>query len=175
MRKSGKGVALLVGWLALGGLPTPSEAGGVAKVSDSGEFIELSHDAEGRTVVDRLSLYRSGNVRYFSAGVGVEERMADYPPFSLKIVLTAGGKPFLAGASVTIRPAKGGSPLTIPREQVEGPWLFVDLPAGVYEVTAMHGDRAQRLKSVKVEAGKQHVVYLRWNEDPGIPANLPVD
>ena len=40
----------------------------------------------------------------------MEERQAEYPPFSLKLVFTAGGKPYLAGVDVTIKPAKGERP-----------------------------------------------------------------
>lgn len=149
-----------------------AEAGSKVSIGESGDYLELSHESEGRTVVDRLPLHRSGNLRYFSAGIGLEERTAEYPPFSLKLVFTAGGKPFLAGVAVTIQPAKGGSVLTIPREQVEGPWLFVDLPAGIYDVTAIHGDKLQSLKGIKIEPGKQKTVHLRWTEDRGLPANM---
>lgn len=159
---------------AAGGM-CPADAGGKVSIGEAGEYLELSHESEGRTVVDRLPLYRSGSLRYFSAGIGVEERTAEYPPFSLKLVFTAGGKPFLAGVAVTIQPANGGSALTIPRDHVEGPWLFVDLPTGVYDVTAVHGDKPQTLKGIKVESGKQKTVYLRWVEDRGIPANVMLE
>jgi hypothetical protein len=124
-------------------------------------------------VVDTLPLHQKGNIRYFSAGVGLEERMAEYPPFSLKVVFTAGGKPYLSGVSVTIQQITRGTVLTIPNDQVEGPWLFVDLPTGVYDVSAVHHDSRQELKGVKVEAGKQRVIHLRWAEDRGIIGNLP--
>ena len=148
-----------------------AEAGGKVNIAKAGDYLELSHDSEGRLVVDRLPLYRSGKVRYFSAGIGIEERAVQYPPFSLKVVFTAGGKPFLADVAVTIQSAKGAPVLTIPREQVQGPWLFIDLPAGVYDVTATQGAKLQRLKGIKVEPGKQKVAYLRWLEDPGTLAD----
>lgn len=150
-----------------------ADSGAVARIGASGEFLELSHQVDDRTVVDTLPLHRAGAIRYFSAGVGLEERTAEYPPFLLKMVFTAGGKPYLSGVSVTIQPAKGETVLTIPQDQVEGPWLFVDLPAGIYDVTATHRDSKQGLKGVKVEAGKQKVIYLRWAEDRGIAGNLP--
>jgi hypothetical protein len=105
--------------------------------------------------------------------VGLEERAAEYPPFPLKVVFTAGGKPYLSGVSVTIQSAKGGTVLTVPPDQVEGPWLFVDLPAGDYDVMAAHRDNKQGLKGVKVEAGKQKIIHLRWTEDRGIAGGLP--
>lgn len=166
-------VWLFVLWVCVGEGVGLAESGAVARVGPSGESLELSHQVDGRTVVETLPLYRAGTVRYFSAGVGLEERMAEYPPFSLKVVFTAGGKPYLSGVSVTIQPATGGTALTIPQDRVEGPWLFVDLPAGVYDVTATYRDSKQGLKSVKVEAGKQKVIHLRWTEDRGIAGSLP--
>lgn len=171
MKRKGLCILACLMGVAMGNL-NRVEAEGVARIADSGEYLELTHEAEGRSTVDRLPLYRSGEIRYFSAGVGFEERLAEYPPFSLKIVFTAGGKPFLAGVSVTIQPAGGGPALTIPREQVEGPWLFVDLPAGTYDVTATHADRVQQLKHIHVERARPKTVHLRWAEDRGLAVNL---
>lgn len=152
-----------------------ADGGAVARIGVSSEFVELSHQIEGRTTVDLLPLHRAGDVRYFSAGIGLEERSAQYPPFSLKLVFTAGGKPFLSGVSVTIQPVKGGAAVTIPPEQVEGPWLFVDLAPGVYEVTAIHRDRKQGQKGFTVVAGKQKTMHLRWPEDRGLAGALPAE
>ena len=74
---------------------------------------------------------------------------------------------------VTITPAKGGAVIAIPREQVEGPWLFVDLPAGIYDVSAMQGDRMQGLKGIKIEPGRQKSVLLRWPEERGAGFKAP--
>src|SRR5262245_21372607 len=154
-------VAVLAAELAVG------EGNPVAKIGPSGDSVDVIQQRDGRAVTNSLPLYRSGNVRYFSAGVGVVERAAEYPVYSLKIVVTAGGKPYLSGVAVTIQPSKGAS-ITIPRDQVEGPWLFVDLSPGQYDVSANNGDQVRHLKGVKIEAGKQKVVYLRWKEDAGI-------
>jgi hypothetical protein len=101
-------------WVCLGEGISLAAGGAVARIGDSGGSVELSQQIDGRTIVDSLPLYRAGSVRYFSAGIGIEERSAEYPPFSLKLVFTAGGKPFLAGVAVTIQPAKGGPPIGIP-------------------------------------------------------------
>ena len=99
-------VLALALWFCVGeGLPR-AEGGSIARIGESGEFLELEHQSSGQVVKDYLPLYRTGAVRYFSVGVGIEERQAVYPPFSLKLVFTAGGKPYLAGVGVTIQPAK---------------------------------------------------------------------
>jgi hypothetical protein len=145
-----------------------SLSGTIAQIGASGEVLELSHQVDGRPVVDTLPLRRAGAIRYFSAGVGLEERAAEYPPFSLKLVFTAGGRPYLSGVSVTIESRKGEPVLTVPPDQVEGPWLFVDLPAGDYAVTATYHDDTQRVRRVRVEEGKQKVIHLRWAEERGM-------
>lgn len=166
------GLVLLLG-LFLASSPVQAEGNSVVKIGRSGEYLELEQNDQ--IIKDYLPLHRTAGARYFSAGVGLEERSASYPPFPLKIVFTAGGKPFLSGVAVTIRPAKGGTAIVIPREHVEGPWLFVDLAVGLYDVTAADGSHVQHLKGIKVEAGKQKVVYLRWMEDHGVAGRVPAE
>ncbi len=149
-----------------------AEGSVVARVGQSGDFLDLEQ-SDGAVVRDYLPLYRAGGIRYFSCGVGLEERQAEYPPFSLKLVFTAGGKPYLTGVDVTIQPAKGEAAIIISRERVEGPWLFVDLPSGTYDISAAHGQHKQALKGIKVVGGKQKTVHLRWAEDTGVTVKVP--
>lgn len=165
--------AVMAVWSAVG--LALAEGSPTVRVSQTGESLEIEQQIDGRVVKNSLPLYRSGEVRYFSAGVGLEERSAEYPSFTLKLIFTAGGKPFLASVDVAIQPAQGGAAITISRDQVEGPWLFVDLPAGTYDIAAAHGDRKQLLKNIKVETGKQKTLYLRWAEDTGVALKAPVD
>lgn len=164
-----KRVAYLLTLFLLAGVgPSPAGEGVTARIGDAGDVLEFHQQVDGTDVQYQLPLYRSGKVRYFSAGVGLEERRASYPLFSLKLVFTAGGRPFLTGVDVTIQPANGGSAIHIGREQVEGPWLFVDLPSGVYDIVAAQGEYRQELTGISVEAGKQRTVHLRWAEDRGV-------
>ena len=165
-------VLALALWCSAGEGLLHAEGGFIARVGQSGEFLELEQ-SNGQVIKDYLPLYRAGGVRYFSVGVGLEERQAQYPPFSLKLVFTAGGKPYLAGVDVTIQPAKGAAAITIPREQVEGPWLFVDLPPGTYDISAAYGEHKQALEGIKVVGGKQKIVHLRWAEDAGPTVKVP--
>jgi hypothetical protein len=165
-------VLALALWLCVGEGFSHAEGSIVARVGQSGDFLDLEQ-SDGAMVRDYLPLYRAGGIRYFSCGVGVEERQAEYPPFSLKLVFTAGGKPYLAGVDVTIQPAKGEAAIIISRERVEGPWLFVDLPSGTYDVSAAHGQHKQALKGVKVVGGKQKTVHLRWADDTGVTVKVP--
>ena len=158
-------IPVLALWSSVCGGVSLADEGSVARVAESGEMLELEYQVNGQVSKDSLPLYRADGVRYFSAGVGIEERTAKYPPFSLKLVFTAGGKPFLSGVGVTIQSAKGGPSINIPPDHVNGPWLFVELPSGTYHLTAIHAGRTQGLKGVTVEEGKMKTLHLRWPEE----------
>jgi hypothetical protein len=142
-------------------------AGSTVRVSESGEELELEYRADGRSYRETIPFYRTGRVRYFSAGVGIEERSADYPPFPLKLAFTAGGKPYVVGVAVTVQSSNGTTIVGIPQDHVTGPWLFLDLPDGSYRIAATMEGRTQHLKDVKIERGKQKTMYVRWPEDRG--------
>jgi hypothetical protein len=152
-----------------------AEGNSTVHVGPTGKFLELQRASGGQVVKDDLPLYQSGNIRYFSAGVGLEERQAEYPPFSLKLIFTAGGKPYLTGVDVTVQLVNGDAAIQIPKEQVEGPWLFVDLPSGTYDIIATYGTQKRSLPAVRVVAGQQRILYLRWAEHAGATATVPAD
>jgi hypothetical protein len=161
------GVRLLAGLSTWVVLITAAIAGPTGRVSQSGEVVELDYEGGGRSYTDTIPLYRVGPVRYFSAGVGIEERSVEYPPFPLKLIFTAGGKPYVAGVSVKVRRDDGPALLTIPSEQISGPWLFLDMPDGSYDIEATMEGQTERLENIKVERGMQKTLYLRWLDDRG--------
>ena len=146
-----------------------SAAGVVTRVLANGEGIELEIPTDIGTQKEVIPLFHSGPIRYFSAGVGQVEREATYPPFSLKLVFTAGGKPFVSGVAVNLRDANGRMVLTVPPEHITGPWLFIDLPDGAYEVTATLGGHRQEAKGIKVTRGQVMTRHVRWAEDRSPP------
>lgn len=166
------GAVLSLGWLLGLAVCGKAAAGGIARVLPSGDGIQIEYQGVEGMQQDIIPLYRAGTVRYFSAGIGLDERGAEYPAFSLKLVFTAGGKPFLTGVTVTIQGPKGTEKIVVPGERVTGPWLFVDVPTGTYDISATQADQTQALKVVKVERGKTTVVHLRWPEDRGIARPL---
>jgi hypothetical protein len=132
-----------------------------ARVLSSGDALELEYDG-GNAQKITIPLHRSGNIRYFSAGVGLEEREAIYPPFALKLVLVAGDKPYLSYVDVTVLNAARETVLSIPKEQVLGPWIFIDLPPGLYEITASWEGKALTQSRVTVTEGASRTVHFRW-------------
>jgi hypothetical protein len=148
-----------------GPLNSVSEAGTVARMTPSGDGIELEYTGEnGTTLKDTIPIHRAGTIRYFSAGMGLEEREAKYPPFPLKLIFVAGPRAYTSQVAVTIADAKGSVVLQVPREQVTGPWLFMDLPAGTYDITADRSDHPQIKQRVEIAAGLVKTVYLRWKD-----------
>ena len=145
--------------------PDPFTQADAATGIPSGDGIELEYTgADGITAQTILPIYHVGAAQYFSAGTGVEERAAQYPPFPLKLVFLAGPKAYITQVAVTIKDTKGALNLLVPGEQVTGPWLFVDLPAGTYDITAIRRDRSEIRQKVEVGAGGTRTVYFRWKE-----------
>ncbi len=148
-----------------GPLQSVTEAATVSRVTPSGDGIELEYtDENGTTLKDTIPIHRAGTIRYFSAGMGLEERKAKYPPFPLKLIFVAGPRAYTSQVAVTIADTKGAVVLQVPREQVTGPWLFVDLPAGTYDITSDRSDHPSIKQRVEIAAGGGKTVYLRWKE-----------
>jgi hypothetical protein len=166
-----KGVGLVVpfllfmiGW-SVGSGPAPgwAEISATSRILPTGDALELTYQANGETWTDLIPLHRAGPVRYFSAGVGMAERAADYPPFPIKLVLTAGGKPYMAHVGVQVTSHDGTITLSIPPDHVTGPWLFLDLPAGTYDLTGTRGTDRPQLRRVTVQPGSSQTLYLRFS------------
>lgn len=171
MNGSGRGTSLFVMALcltltnSLGLVEDRSEAAVVARMTPAGDRLELEFVGEdGITSGDTIPIHRTGDIRYFSAGVGIDERAASYPQFPLKLIFVAGAKAYVSQIAVTITDSKGAMRLHVPAEQVTGPWLFVDLPAGMYTITATRGDQTQVKAHGEVSKGQTKTIYLRWKE-----------
>jgi len=107
-------------------------------------------------------LYEQQGIQYFSGGLGKEERSVSYPPFPLKLIFVQGERAFLAGITVHIAKEDGTPLLSIPGKEVEGPWLFINLPTGTYVIS---GTRSQGLtikKTTTLQPGKSTTVHFRW-------------
>ena len=109
-----------------------------------------------------IPVYQVGNIRFICAGVGLEERQATYPPFPLKLVFAEESGAYVTGVSVTILDSDGKVVLEVPKDQVTGPWLFIDLPPGTYTVTGARDNQTQTQRNVRVEASETREVHLRW-------------
>lgn len=154
---------IAVWWIGSGPGTGSAEVTATSRILSTGDALELTYHADGETWTDLIPLHRAGPVRYFSAGVGMVERVADFPPFPLKLVLTAGGKPYMARVGVEVMSQDGTIQLLIPPDHVTGPWLFLDLPAGTYDLTGTSGKDRPQLRRVTVRPGSSHTLYLRFS------------
>ena len=107
-------------------------------------------------------LYEQGAIQYFSAGLGKEERRLTYPPFPLKLIFVQGERAFLAGVSVHLAKEDGTTILKIPGKEVEGPWLFINMPTGTYIVSGIDSNGTTIEKIISVQTDKPIVVHFRW-------------
>jgi len=107
-------------------------------------------------------LYEQESIQYFSAGLGKEERSLTYPSFSLKLIFVQGERAFLASVSVHIAKEDGTTLLRIPGKEVEGPWLFVNIPEGTYNVSGTNSNGTTVEKIISIQTDKPIVVHFRW-------------
>ena len=110
---------------------------------------------------DFLKMGRSEGISFLSGGVGREEReiLKDLGKgYSLKMVFSNRKGEYLSDVIVKILDQNKRPILTTVSN---GPWLFVDLPAGIYHLDAsVRGEK--RISQVKVEEGSQKVIYIHW-------------
>lgn len=98
-------------------------------------------------------------VRYYSAGTGIEERQQLAQLYPLRVIFSTDKGNLLCDADVTIS-AKGA---TVFRGRAQnGPWLFVDLAPGIYDVQAIQDGKTRLAKGVRLTAGKHRTVTMKW-------------
>ena len=107
-------------------------------------------------------LYEQESIQYFSAGLGKAERSLTYPPYPLKLIFVQGERAYLASVSVDIMNKDKTQHITIPGEEVEGPWLFINLPTGTYMVRGTDSNGTSIEKAVTIKADKSIEVHLRF-------------
>ena len=98
-------------------------------------------------------------VRYYSGGVGIEERRQLPQLYPLKVVFRTDRGHLLCNAEVTVSSAgktvfRGGAD--------NGPWLIVDLPPGSYDITAVQDGKSRTAKGVGLVAGRPRTLVLTW-------------
>lgn len=126
------------------------------------DHVTIHHAGNGFAASYALPIYQVEDIRFLSAGVGIEERKATYPSFPLKLIFAERGGAFLTGVSVTIQNMSGKEILTISPDQISGPWLFLDLGPGTYRVTAVRGDGTPIKQTIHLAKGKTKGIHFHW-------------
>ncbi len=101
---------------------------------------------------------------YVSGGASSSELVALHAQrdkFSLWVVTTAlKSGAYLADVQVTIRDAKKQ---VVFEQKLEGPWLFVNLPAGSYEVEASLNTETFKRRTTVNKNGDNNQVFFQFN------------
>jgi hypothetical protein len=102
---------------------------------------------------------------FATGGVTSDEReslRADYADRRLWVVTAVRGSgEYLSDARVVVRELHDGQRALFER-RLDGPWLFMDLPLGRYEVEVRFGDAVQR-REVTVRAGDHHKLVFYFD------------
>ena len=112
-------------------------------------------DTLGTRILERST---NTGIRYMSGGVGLEERTAmenAASGYNLELVFSIAAGNYLSRVDVMIEDADGKVILS---EQANGPWFFVDLPKGSYEVSAIENG-TKRSRNVQVGGARQRVLF----------------
>ena len=103
----------------------------------------------------------SGGVTYMSGGVGdesIELLSSRANEFNLKLVFALGAGEFVSDVRVDIADMNGKR---LVDTTSKGPWFFVKLPAGHYQIIATFAGKAVR-RYIEIGATKLTTVDFRW-------------
>ncbi len=104
---------------------------------------------------------REGGIAFLSGGVGQREReilKEMGKAYSLKLIFSNKKGEYLSDVIVMVFDQKRSPILTTVSN---GPWLFIDLPPGMYHLEASF--KADRKRSqIKIVTGSQKVISFQW-------------
>jgi hypothetical protein len=106
-----------------------------------------------------VEIQTAQGIKFYNGGAGLDERSKMPQIYPLKVVLVTAGGLYLNDAEIVIS-ATGGKEIFRARAD-NGPWLVADVPPGSYSLKASLEGRTSA-SSVRVTAGKNAVVTLRW-------------
>ncbi|MFQ5912067.1 MAG: hypothetical protein ACE5JS_02685 [Nitrospinota bacterium] len=95
-----------------------------------------------------LPVAMQDSVSWYSTGVGADTRDVIVRGFPLKLIFATKKGELAAGVEVTL--VKGGKPVFSAKNV--GPWLFVDVPAGTYDLRAKADGQEVVRKAIRVPA-----------------------
>ncbi len=130
--------------------------------SDHTKLLEIAAPKGKTPKTLSFPLYSKGPIEYFSAGLGKEERSLTYPPFALKLIFVQGDRAYLARVTVNILKEDGSPLLLIPGGEVDGPWLFINIPPGRYMVNGTDSTGITIKKTIAVASDGQTVIHFRF-------------
>jgi hypothetical protein len=100
---------------------------------------------------------------YVSGGVGADERAAleeRGKAFNVKLAFAEQRGPYLADVNVMIVDGKGAEILSLASA---GPWFYIQLPPGRYNVKATYNGQTKEIRNLQVPKDKAVSRVLTWN------------
>jgi len=100
---------------------------------------------------------------YVSGGVGADERAAleeRGKAFNVKLAFAEQRGPYLADVNVMIVDGKGAEILFLASA---GPWFYIQLPPGRYNVKATYNGQTKEIRNLQVPKDKAVSRVLTWN------------
>jgi hypothetical protein len=110
---------------------------------------------------------------YVSGGIGQSElsslhaKRGDYSLWVITAAMKSGA--YLADVEVSVRDAKQR---VVFKERLDGPWLFIDLPLGRYEVEASFNGETEK-RSTTIHRGDHHQVFFYFKTGDETPPDVP--
>jgi hypothetical protein len=99
---------------------------------------------------------------YMSGGVGIEERdtmRKEAKGYDLDLAFTDRAGHFLSDVSVTIIDMHGNQ---IVDTSTAGPWFYIALPDGKYDVKATYDNQIEEIKNLEVSEDHATVRLMHW-------------
>jgi len=155
----GASILMILPWVTLSISSWAAEGDGSDHLS---KFLEIPLKDGSFPTNLKFPLYEQNNIQYFSAGLGKEERSLSYPPYSLKLIFVKGTRAFLTTVAIEVLHPDRTNLLSIPGEEVQGPWLFLNLPVGKYVLKATDSSGTTLEKIINLAAKKTTTVHFRW-------------
>lgn len=105
---------------------------------------------------------KSEGIPFLSGGVGVREREVLNEmgkSYSLKMVFSNKKGEYLSDIVVRVFDSQEKVILTTVSN---GPWLFIDLPNGIYHLEASFMAERKKISQVEIKKGVQKVISIQW-------------
>ena len=105
----------------------------------------------------------ANNVEYMSGGVGIDERQQmqmKAKDYDLKLSFADRRGEFISDVKVIIADRHGKELVNL---TTAGPWLFVELPTGNYELKATFAHHTEEIKNIHVSQGHLAARLLHWD------------
>jgi len=121
---------------------------------------------------DPFNENKEKGIAFMSGGVSQTEReiLKDRAKgYSLKLIFSSEEGKYLSNLIVKVFDQENQ---TILITVSNGPWLFIDLPTGIFKIEASFRADRKRISRIKIEQGKQKVIHLQWQLKEGFRKDL---